>query len=340
MKQPLAEPAPEAQEISPWKRRRQRLETWLLRLVEGGIPWLPRGAVLRLARALGDLAWRLDRRGREVALANLEIAFGDRYTEEERARIGRDSYRNMARTMLELFWSPNIGPHNVRDFLEFDPPPELAALRAEGRPVIFTGLHYGNWEFNSILLGYAGIEAMVLANDLKNPEAGLVIERLRARGGQIPIGRQNSVLRLLKRIRGGGTIGILVDQTLRPEWPSVAVEFFGLPVCATTLEAELARRTGAPLVHLWCRPEADGRYTIVCDPPLHYPRETGNAEIVQNTMRVFEESIRRRPDLYVWNYKHWRYMPRGTQLRFPFYANVSGAFDKKVAADRPQVDAA
>lgn len=324
--------APET--LSPWKQRRQRLEALLLRGLAAVIPQLPRRGSLWLGDILGILAWWLDKRGRAVALANLEIAFGNEYSPERRARIGRESYQNMARTIVELFWSPNIGPHNIDAFLTFAPNPDLEALLAAKKPIIFTGLHYGNWEFNSLLSGYAGIPAMVLANDVKNPAVGEVIQALRERGGQIVVGRQNSVLRLLKRVKGGGYIGVIVDQTLRPEWPSVVVDFFGLPVCVTTLEAELAQRTGAPLMHMRCRPEADGHYTMVTGPAEYYPRGSDNTEIVQKTMATFEQAIRERPEFFVWNYKHWRYMPRQTELRFPFYANVSGAFDKKLAAER------
>ena len=47
---------------------------------------------MRLAHLLGSIAWRVDARGRSVALANLECVFGERYTPSP-------THRNRARLL-------------------------------------------------------------------------------------------------------------------------------------------------------------------------------------------------------------------------------------------------
>ena len=90
--------------MSPWKRFRHRLEEWGCLLLEWGLPLLSRRACVTLGRALGAIAFRVDARGRVVALENLACVFGDRFSDAERRDLARASYQNFARTMLDLFW--------------------------------------------------------------------------------------------------------------------------------------------------------------------------------------------------------------------------------------------
>jgi lauroyl/myristoyl acyltransferase len=112
--------------MSVWKRFRYRLEELGCRFLAWAIPRLSRRNCLRLARALGTAAWKLDRRGREVAASNVACALPEA-SAAERERIVRGSYQNFARTMLDLFWAQNLTKQNYRDYLILEGFEELRA---------------------------------------------------------------------------------------------------------------------------------------------------------------------------------------------------------------------
>ena len=93
-----------ARKNSPWLRWRQALEAPLMRLGLAAVPRLPRGALLALARALGEGAYLFSARSRRLGLANLDLAFGATKTPAEKRRILRASLRNFSLTMLDLLW--------------------------------------------------------------------------------------------------------------------------------------------------------------------------------------------------------------------------------------------
>src|SRR5205823_5501155 len=78
----------------------------------GVVPLLPRPVVVGLAKISGALASLLDRYGRRIALANLDCAFGQKYSASEKRRIVRESYQHFAQTMLDLMWSPRLTREN------------------------------------------------------------------------------------------------------------------------------------------------------------------------------------------------------------------------------------
>ncbi len=112
--------------ITGFKRLRYRIEHAALEAIAWLIPRLPYDGIEPLANMLGSLAYAVDERGRTSALENLKSAFGDEYTPDERERIAKASYQNFARTMLSLFWSPNLTNSRWKkvlrvEGLEFDP---------------------------------------------------------------------------------------------------------------------------------------------------------------------------------------------------------------------------
>src|SRR5438046_10191640 len=97
-----------------WKKLRYRLEHIVLLIAARLVPRLPRPVLVALAKMFGALASLLDRYGRSIALANLDCAFGQKYSAAEKHRIIRESYQHFAQTMLDLMWSPRITRERLR----------------------------------------------------------------------------------------------------------------------------------------------------------------------------------------------------------------------------------
>jgi Kdo2-lipid IVA lauroyltransferase/acyltransferase len=84
------------------------------------IPLLPVVLLRLLADLAGWLAFRLDRKGRAVALANLQAAFGEERDLSDRKVIAQRSFQLFARSFLELFWSARLNGSNLDRFLYFE----------------------------------------------------------------------------------------------------------------------------------------------------------------------------------------------------------------------------
>src|SRR6266576_7294138 len=91
---------------SRWKRFRYQLEWLGLVLASKLVPLLSRRACFYLAGFFGSFISIFDRHGREVALSNLEVAFGNQYSLQERRRILRESFFQFSGTLLDLYSFP------------------------------------------------------------------------------------------------------------------------------------------------------------------------------------------------------------------------------------------
>ena len=112
----------------------------------------------------------------------------------------------------------------------------------------------------------------------------------------------------------------------------MVIECFGLKTIVTVAHAWLQRRTGVPIIPVYCEPLPDGRYRLVARPKVQPPGDATHQEIAQMCWDAFEPVVRRNPAPWLWAYKHWRYRPAG-ESGYPFYAQASPAFDQ--IASRP-----
>lgn len=316
--------------MNRWKRLRHRLEYAGVCLLAWLVPKFSRRTCHRVGGWLGEVAFLLDKRGRSVALANLEAAFTNRYAPAERTRIARASYRNFTRTMLDLFWAPRLTPDNVHDFIDFENEESIPLGNQEGG--IFTITHAGNFEWIHIGIGLLGRTGMGVAETFKNPLLTDIFTRLRGRSGNIVVEQERSMVRMFKYLKTAGTVGMLIDLNLRPDQPSVVIESFGHKTCVTQLHVVLHQRTGAPIYPTYCVPAGHGRYRIRVGEPLRFSPEASAREVAQGCWDVFEPFIRENPELWMWSYKHWRYRPKQATRPYPPYANISPKFEKLLQA--------
>jgi KDO2-lipid IV(A) lauroyltransferase len=124
-----------------------------------------------LARFLGWVIYKVDKRHRQVGIDNLKQAFGDRYTEAERDQIVRGVYRHFCMMLMEILHAPRkLHLENWRDSVELAGlAPIMDHLISGDRPLIVLTGHYGNWELAGFLFGMFGFPTVAVARTLDNP---------------------------------------------------------------------------------------------------------------------------------------------------------------------------
>ena len=320
---------------------RQKLEFLGLSSFVWLVGRLPYYWLRHIANVLGSIVFAFDKRGRAVALANLDAAFGARFDARRKREIARGSYQTFARTMLELFWSPGFTKEAAARIADCEGLELAECNHDDSAAAIYPCLHFSNFEWLGQYCAYAVCRGPIITQKFKNPLLGPIFDRLRGSSGHKIISQERAMIRMLKHLKGGGKFGVLADLNLDPDEGSVVVETFGgLKVSMTQIHAILALRTGAKIIPVECRPLPDGRYCMIYHKPLEYPTEATPAEIAQLCWNVLEPSIHEQPECWLWAYKHWRFRPVNDQTgRYPFYANVAKRFDKMLSKQEKNLSA-
>jgi KDO2-lipid IV(A) lauroyltransferase len=133
--------------------------------------------------------------------------------------------------------------------------------------------------------------------------------------GNTPIFKDDPARELLRAMKAGSTVGILMDTNMTPP-EGVFVDFFGIPACTASGLARIALRTDAAVVPgftVW--DPVLRKYRLRFESPVNLIR-TGNsdADIVANTAlftKVIEDVVRRYPDQWLWVHRRWKTRPPG-----------------------------
>jgi len=279
-----------------------------------GLRLLPRPVALAAGRGLARMAYTFGGRLRRTGERNLELALPG-LGPDERARILRDCFANLGRLLSEFSHLPRATPESLRSIIECEGLGNLEAARQEGRGVIlFTG-HLGAWELSSFALSAFGYPMSFLARRLDNDKVEQLVERTRTRFGNRSIDKRSAARPMLRTLRAGGIVGILVDLNTHPH-EAVFVDFFGIPASTTSGLATLALRTGAAVLPVFIPwDEERKRFVLRVDPPLEIERTGDEAEDVRRLTSLFtsviESYVRRFPGQWLWIHRRWNTRPAG-----------------------------
>ena len=196
---------------------------------------LSRRRVIGAARALGDLAFRLSRHDRRVALANLELIYGAALSPAERDALARESFRTFFRTVFDAIWFSHQPSARIARWLRFDPTLESAARRL---PAIIVTAHFGNWELLGWAGGLHGPRTVTVAAMFPQARLNRLITRQRQRLGLEIAAREGALIALVRALKRGGRVALLMDQNTRLSEGGVFVPFFGR---AATMSPAAAR---------------------------------------------------------------------------------------------------
>jgi KDO2-lipid IV(A) lauroyltransferase len=285
------------------------------RLIMGGIPilfvrfmaCLPLSCARALGRLLGQVAFYGIPRIRRVGVANLDLAYGPKLTPLEKQRIVRRATENLGIVAAEFGHLPKLYEAGVDSRIRMEGTEHLDRTRG----FVLIGGHFGNWEWMPAAIQTLGYDIAVVYRPLDDPALDRFIATRRAVGGVVPVPKAEAGRELLRRLREGWVVGILVDQSPRDN--AVPIEFFGARTWATTAPVLLALRARVPIHASYMVREASGDYTLRFGPEILLQR-TGDtrADLLENTQRchaALEACIRLHPDHWLWFHRRWKSRP-------------------------------
>ncbi len=261
---------------------------------------------------LGRLFYLADRRHRSITLENLKAAFGKEKSEHERKRIAVGAFENIGRSVVEFAWIQGKPASELVDRTTFEGLEHYeAAMRAKKGAVILTA-HFGNWEWMGTAISLLGKRMNVVARPLDNPDLNVMINAWRERYGNRVLNKRTSAAELLKLLRAGELVGILLDQNTAAS-EAVFVDYFGHPAATHKGLAVLALRTGAAILPTFTIRERD-RHRVVIEKPLDLVRTGDLEKDLRETTALFtrtiESAVRRYPDHWLWVHRRWKTKPK------------------------------
>ena len=298
--------------MSAFKRIRRRIR---YTLVYGLVKFLiffstviSRRAWLSFCGALGLIAYYLAPQTRRLTLRNLSDVFTEKSPAQIK-RLAKDTFKMLAKNAGEILHSSTVKSVTEMDKIVVTHGlKNLAAAQQKGKGVIFLGSHLGAFDLQVTSMAMRGLEPHVIGTPLKDKRLNELLWGHRNSHGAVAIQRGKETFKMLKVLKSGGSVALLIDQDTKVK--SRFVDFFGRPAATPVGATILAIKTGAAVVPTYIHLGRDGRQYMQMLPEIEL-KITGDDEVdmVYNTQvftKYIEAFIRKHPEQWVWMHERWK----------------------------------
>lgn len=242
-------------------------------------------------------------------MENLALAF-PKTNPMLREAMATAMFKNLGRSIFDFLNLKDAAPEKLASFVESVHGMEcFDKANALGKGIIVITGHIGCWELMPPYFTSLGYRVSVVGRKMKDPNLDDQLVALRASLGVTTIDRDSSPREMLKVLKRGEILGVLIDQ--HTSVGGMYVPFFDKPAYTPTGMAKLACITGSPILPMADFLNANGTHTIRVLPPIMPPDEiTDKSSVVEQLTResslAIEKFIRIDPKQWVWFHHRWR----------------------------------
>jgi len=272
---------------------------------------IPRRLAVFLGAFLGQAAHGFLTRDRLKARRNLKLAYGDSLTPAQRRTIVRNLFVNFGKNAVDVLRTKKHYDTEIKTLIDVEGLEHIDRVYRRGKGVIGITGHIGNFELLAAWFVRSGYKVAVIGREMYDPRMNHLLVDNRESLGMVNIDTKDSVRRIVKVLKDGYILGVLIDtDSFRVR--SVFVPAFGRLSHTPVGQSLLGLKTGAGFVPVAC--VRDGaRYKIIVKPEVTVER-TGDIErdaflMTKKCTRALEEIITEHKDQWIWIHNRWHNRP-------------------------------
>jgi len=273
----------------------------------------PRKLWLSICGALGSLTYYVTGETRTLTIQHLAMAFPEKSSGEIKA-LAKNTFKMLGKNAGEILRTSRIKSlEELNKVLVTHGYENFEAANKKGKGVIFLTLHLGAFDLQVTNMAMRGLNPNIIGTPLKDPRLNQLLWNYRNNHGAVAIERGRETFRMIKILKSGGSVALLIDQDTKVK--TVFVDFFGMQAATPVGATILALKTGASVVptyvhladdslqHMHILPEIPMRVTDNEDDDIRY-----NTQVLTTWT---EEIIRKHPEQWVWMHERWKTRPEG-----------------------------
>ena len=270
---------------------------------------LPSSLQNLLAKFLAFAFMKLKKKRFHVVMTNLDLAFGETKSKEEKLEIAKKCYYNFAKYLgINFILNQNTTKQKILEQVVFKNEHFLLDAMKSGRPIIVTTAHFGQWEIFGLAVAAHFGPSSVLGRKLDSSVMDKILRANRAQFDVELIDKDGGAKDILKALKARRIVGILVDQNTAPK-DGIKVKFFGKDVLHTPAASVLAQKTNALIINAFIYQKGENLNEICFEQPIDistFDKEDAVQKATQMQCSACEEMVRARPEEYFWFHQRFK----------------------------------
>ena len=270
---------------------------------------LPSSLQNLLAKFLAFAFMKLKKKRFHIVMTNLNLAFGETKTKEEKLEIAKKCYYNFAKYLgINFILNQNTTKQKILEQVIFKNEHFLLDAIKSGRPIIVTTAHFGQWEIFPLAVAAHFGPSSVLGRRLDSSVMDKILRANRSQFDVELIDKDGGAKDILKALKARRIVGILVDQNTAPK-DGIKVQFFGKDVLHTPAASVLAQKTNALIINAFIYQKGKNLNEICFEEPIdinEFDKEEAVQKATQMQCSACEEMVRVKPEEYFWFHQRFK----------------------------------
>ena len=270
---------------------------------------MPSSLQKMLAKFLAFAFMKLKKKRFHIVMTNLNLAFGETKSKEEKLEIAKKCYYNFAKYLgINFILNQNTTKQKILEQVVFKNEHFLLDAIKSGRPIIVTTAHFGQWEIFGLAVAAHFGPSSVLGRRLDSSVMDKILRANRAQFDVELIDKDGGAKDILKALKARRIVGILVDQNTAPK-DGIKVQFFGKDVLHTPAASVLAQKTNALIINAFIYQKDENLNEICFEQPIDistFDKEEAVQKATQMQCSACEEMVRARPEEYFWFHQRFK----------------------------------
>lgn len=286
---------------------REKLKYALYRGLFTALALLPLPVLYGLSNFLRFLFAHVIKYRRKVIRRNLRNSFPEK-SEEELLEIERDFYAQFADNIVETAKLLHMSDREADRRIKVEGTELIDRLVSEGHPVVVYLGHYANWEYVPAIVRH--VNAPQICAQVYKPLHDKAFDRLmlkvRSRFHSVSV-KQEKVFRTMLgwyRDNVPYIIGFIADHRSNTNVSRHHTTFLNQDTPFNPGGEEIGKRVDAAYAYLDVEKTGRGHYKLTFK-PIEPESLEGDSPYTRRYMEMLEETIRRRPGLWLWSHRRW-----------------------------------
>jgi len=252
---------------------------------------------------------------KKVVIENLTHSFPEK-SKDEILDITRKFFHHLSEIFVENIAIIRMSKKRFLSMVEFKNMDFLDDLYKKNKSVVGIIGHYANWEMLTAFSLYTKYKVLSVYKPLTNKFFDLEFFKMRQRFGELPVSMNDTFKTILKFHRANqlSILGLIADQRPPKGKGNYWTTFLNQETAIFLGPEKIAKKINAAVMYTHIDKIQRGKYQVEFTLLFENPNECPEYEITEKHVRMLEEKIRQKPELWLWSHKRWKYKREAEDL--------------------------
>ncbi|MFY4817973.1 lipid A biosynthesis lauroyl acyltransferase [Aliarcobacter butzleri] len=268
----------------------------------------PRFLIKKFLELLAFLAYKFNKKHKNIAKANLDLVYKNTISEERKEEIIYNSYKSLVFNMYEFIENQKLTKDEILGKANIINGEIIEKALKENRKIIYISAHYGGWELTVPYIALKFGKVAIVNRKMDNPHIQKLYEEARTKNNVTMLEKQSAAKGMIKAFKENKTVCVVIDQYLRS---GVDINFLDQKTRATDSTSRLALKFDAIIIPIFTLCNDFRSWTIEVKEPIdvktiEFKSDNEIEELTQIQNDVLTKQIFEKPDFWLWQHKRFK----------------------------------